>query len=293
MSSSRVLQLSDLHLNARREPTYGVDADRSLRLVLEACAHVDDLAAVVVTGDIADDGSTAAYDRARETLLAFTTERGARLVCCVGNHDDRRSFAGALGSGHFDVDGRDCGVAGDPDERICAVSTGAGVRVVTLDSLVPGKWYGSLGAEQLGWLDRVLADGTPTVVAMHHPPIDIGVEIQRRVGLQDRDALAAIVRPGTVNAILCGHFHQQIAGLVSGVPTWVTPGVFTRIDHLSGPTGTELATAGGGATLVDLTDPDAPRFATIAAADEHAGSPAYEVTLRQLETDLDTFGIPR
>jgi hypothetical protein len=35
--------------------------------------------------------------------------------------------------------------------------------------------------------------------------------------------------------VLCGHFHQQITGQLSGVPTWVTPGVYTRIDHLTEP----------------------------------------------------------
>ncbi len=295
MTRARLLHLSDLHLNADREHRYGVDADRALRLVLEACAHVEHLAAVVVTGDVADDGSVAAYERARDALLDFTTTRGAGLVFCVGNHDDRTAFAKVLGSGHFDSAGRDCGQPAGLPDRAVAVSTMSGIRIIGLDSLVPGKWYGSLGPEQLDWLDRALTvdRDARTVLAFHHPPIDVGVEIQQRVRLHDRDELAATVGPDRVDAILCGHFHQQIAGSVNGVRTWATPGVFTRIDHLTAAAGTERAYAGGGATLVDVGAPGGPVFATLTAADPNAGEIAYETTITEIEEYLAVYGIPR
>jgi 3',5'-cyclic-AMP phosphodiesterase len=288
---SRVLHLSDLHLNARCELRYGVDADLALGEVLESCASLGELAAVIVTGDVADDGSEAAYNRARDVLLNFARTRGAHLVFCVGNHDDRDAFTRSLGSGHIDADGNDCGIATGPAGRVCAVSEADEVRIVTLDSLVPGRWYGYLGAEQLRWVAAVLTSEQPAILAFHHPPIDLGVEIQERVGLDDRDGLAAVVRPSLVTAILCGHFHQQIAGSVNGVPTWVTPGVFTRIDHLTGLPGSERAFAGGSATLLDITEPARPVFATIPVPDPGSRL-AYETDLESIEGDLRAFGIP-
>lgn len=288
----RVLHLSDLHLNARGEPRYGVDADRALGAVLESCGSLGELAAVIVTGDVADDGSEAAYSRARELLLDFAGARRARLVLCVGNHDDRDAFTRSLGSGHIGADGNDCAVTVGPAGRVCAVSEAGGVRIVTLDSLVPGKWYGHLGTGQLRWAAAVLTSQQPSILAFHHPPVDLGVEIQQRVGLDDRDALAAVVGPSLVTAILCGHFHQQIAGSVNGVPAWVTPGVFTRIDHLTGPPGSEQAFAGGSATLVDLTQPARPVFATIPVPDRDSRL-AYQTDLQSLEPDLQAFGIRR
>jgi 3',5'-cyclic-AMP phosphodiesterase len=74
----RVLHLSDLHLNAHGELRYGVDADLALGAVLESCASLGELAAVIVTGDVADDGSEAAYSRARDVLLDF-----ARTVLAI------------------------------------------------------------------------------------------------------------------------------------------------------------------------------------------------------------------
>jgi 3',5'-cyclic AMP phosphodiesterase CpdA len=287
----RVLHLSDLHLNASGELRYGVDADLALGAVLESCASLGELAAVIVTGDVADDGSEAAYNRARDVLLDFARTRRARLVFCVGNHDDRDAFTRSFGSGHIDADGNDCGVTAGPAGRVCAVSEAGGVRIVTLDSLVPGRWYGHLGTEQLRWVAAVLTSEQPAILAFHHPPIDLAVEIQQRVGLDDRDRLAAVVGPSLVSAILCGHFHQQIAGSVNGVPTWVTPGVFTRIDHLTGVPGSERAYAGGSATLLDITEPTRPVFATIPMPGPGSRL-AYETDLESIEGDLRAFGIP-
>jgi len=287
----RVLHLSDLHLNASGELRYGVDADLALGAVLESCASLGELAAVIVTGDVADDGSEAAYNRARDVLLDFARARRARLVFCVGNHDDRDAFTRSFGSGHIDADGNDCGLTSGPAGRVCAVSEAGGVRIVTLDSLVPGRWYGHLGTEQLRWVAAVLTSEHPAILAFHHPPIDLAVEIQQRVGLEDRDRLAAVVGPSLVTAILCGHFHQQIAGSVNGVPTWVTPGVFTRIDHLTGVPGSERAYAGGSATLLDITEPARPVFATIPMPGPGSRL-AYETDLESIEGDLRAFGIP-
>ena len=289
----RLLHLSDLHLSSSRGVDEGVDPDRSLALVLDACAHLDGLSAVVVTGDIADDGSTQAYQRAHAALLDFARERGAHLVMSTGNHDDRSTFTEVLGHGHFGPDGRASGQAG-PRGRICASTTLAGLRIVTLDSLVPGKWFGLLGTEQLDWLRGLLEaePDLPTVIGFHHPPITLDVEIQRRVRLEDRDGFGSTLQHGKPVAVLCGHFHQQISGQLAGVPTWVTPGVYTRIDHLSGPSGTERAMAGGSATLVDLTTPSRPAFATLTANDPDLGREVYVTTLAELHEDLGKYGIP-
>ncbi|MGL5852903.1 MAG: metallophosphoesterase, partial [Phycicoccus sp.] len=99
---SRFLHVSDLHLNDQRETRHGVDADRSLDLVLAACAQIPGLDGIIVTGDIADDGSVAAYHRAYARLLRFAATHGVPLHCAVGNHDDRETFGRVFGSGHLD-----------------------------------------------------------------------------------------------------------------------------------------------------------------------------------------------
>ena len=51
------------------------------------------------------------------------------------------------------------------------------VRLVMLDTLVPGARHGELRDDQLAWLDRTLAavPDKPTMIGMHHPPFACGI----------------------------------------------------------------------------------------------------------------------
>lgn len=292
----RILHLSDTHLGRTDGPDIpgadgadganGADGTAALRLLLAEAAHLDGLDAVVVTGDVADDGSRAAYERVRELLGGYAQERGAQLFFAVGNHDERAAFAEVLGSGHGAPDAVYPGQAG---ER-AAVSTVAGWRLVTLDSLVPGKGYGLLGPGQLGWLREVLADPAPqgTVLAFHHPPIGWDVEVQRVLGLQDTAELADAIRGTDVHLVLCGHFHLQLLGRLEQAAVWVTPGVLSRIDLTARP-GTERAVHGPSASLIDLGGPHSPLIHTLHARHPRMGATVYEADeekLRQVLTDL-------
>lgn len=166
-----------------------------------------------------------------------------------------RSWGPATGTGHRDTDDREVGSPATA-EACAATSEVSGVRVVTLDSLVPGAVSGRIGAEQLGWLREVLARPAPagTVVALHHPPISVSPE-WAAASLQDAVELADVLRGSDVHAVLCGHVHAQISGFLVGVPVWVGPGVITRID-LTAPRGLVRAVRGAAAmswTSADLT----------------------------------------
>src|SRR5207249_4393872 len=91
--SGRVLvgQLSDTHLLA--DPSawvWGHNPAENLASVLDVLPPVD---AIVVTGDIAEDGSIDAY-RLADTL---TAGRAARRYFIAGNHDDRDAMCAVLG----------------------------------------------------------------------------------------------------------------------------------------------------------------------------------------------------
>jgi 3',5'-cyclic AMP phosphodiesterase CpdA len=86
----------------------------------------------------------------RDRVGRFAADSGIPHVYTTGNHDLRPGFTAALGTGHLDARGTDVGrlLPGLDDER-AAVSTVGGLRVVTLDSLVPGHAYGAVGTAQL------------------------------------------------------------------------------------------------------------------------------------------------
>ena len=97
----RILHLSDTHIQGVAGPDRrGVDPTASLRLMLAELRHQRDVDAVVVTGDLADDGSVAAYAIVRELVGDFARSLGAPVFYTTGNHDERSAFTKVLGVGH-------------------------------------------------------------------------------------------------------------------------------------------------------------------------------------------------
>lgn len=285
----RILHLSDTHINHAGAPNrHGVDTTGSLRRMLTDVRHLEGLGAVVVSGDLADSGAPEEYAVVRDLVGAFARERDIPVFCTTGNHDERGAFAKALGSGHLDPAGRDRADSrlSSPDGELAASSLVDGHRIVTLDSLVPGKVYGYLGAAQLDWLRDLLRTPAPhgTTVVLHHPPVALDNALQRALGLGNPADLADAVRGSDVRLILCGHFHVQLMGFLESVPVWVTPGVYNRID-LTGPPGTGRAVRGASATLVDLGSPHGPLLHTLHARDPRAGETVSELDEAQI-TDV-------
>ncbi len=290
----RILHLSDTHVRrATGVDGRGVDARASLRRILRDCAEVPGLDALVVTGDVADDGSREAYADVRNLVGAFARERGIPAILSTGNHDERHAFTEVLGCGHLETAGTVR--LESADEERAAASLVGGYRIVTLDSLVPGKGYGRISAAQLDWLRDVLAEPAPagTVLAFHHPPIAVaGVEVQRALGLRNPHELAETIRDSDVRVMLCGHFHLQLFGMLESVPVWVTPGVVNRVDLTATP-GTERTIKGASATLVELGGPSSPLFHTLHARDPQIGETVHEADAEEMAAVIAELGPDR
>lgn len=275
---TRILHLSDTHVSATGIDMDGVDAIASLERLLVDVRRVPGLDLVVVSGDIADDGSVAGHAAVRDRVGAFAAERGIPHVYGIGNHDDRAAFRSALGSGHLGADGADLGSLLDKDaESRAAYSMADGLRIITLDSLVPGRAYGVIDARQLACLAEVLPTpaGRGTVLVFHHPPLRLGaIRNVERVALRNIADLDRVVRGSDVRAILTGHLHFQASGYLGGVPVWVTPGVVTRADTTA-PPHLVRGVLGAGASVVDLGDPASPTFHVLHARDPRAGEEVY------------------
>lgn len=275
---TRILHLSDTHVSETGIDMDGVDAIAALERMLADVGHVPDLDLVLVSGDIADDGSVAGCAAVRDRIGAFAATRGIPHVYTTGNHDDRAAFRNALGSGHLGPDGTDRGQLLDERADICAATSSVdGLRIITLDSLVPGHTHGVLGNDQLARLMELLA--TPgergTVLALHHPPLRLpAVPYVERVVLQNIADLADVVRGTDVRAVLTGHLHFQVSGFLGDVPVWVTPGVVTRIDTTA-PPHLVRGVLGAGATIVDLREATAPTFQVLLARDPRSGEEVY------------------
>jgi len=174
--------------------------------------------AIVFTGDLTDLGEEDAYVRLRDIVTPVVDRLGAQLVWCMGNHDERAPYARVL----FGEDVRGDGSAGiAPQDRVYEVN---GLRIVALDSSVPGYDHGELDREQLDWLREVLVAPAPhgTILALHHPPIPSPLDpLMEIIELDEQDAFAEVVRGTDVRAVLAGHLHFSTHSTFAGVPVSV------------------------------------------------------------------------
>ncbi|MFV0525497.1 MAG: phosphodiesterase [Acidimicrobiales bacterium] len=131
------------------------------------------------------------------------------ILVLPGNHDDRASLKAT-----FDQPWQETG-----DDHISwAVDLGP-VRLIGLDTIVPGRPGGRFDAEREEWLTATLAEAPdrPTLVAMHHPPFVSGLDVMDGMGLKGIEAFAAVIAANPqVERILCGHLHRPITTTVGG-----------------------------------------------------------------------------
>jgi 3',5'-cyclic AMP phosphodiesterase CpdA len=165
-------------------------------------------AAVLVTGDIANSGDPREHALALD-LLAPLPMPVHRLA---GNHDlfeERTRFA---------VDAR-------------------GVRIVACDTSIAGRDDGTL---EVDWLAERLAEDrdTPTIVAMHHPPLLTGLAWLDEIGLpaNERAALGELLAAApNVKRVVAGHVHRVIHDTLGGcgVITCASTNIQSGLDFIA------------------------------------------------------------
>jgi len=217
-----VAHVSDTHLLAGEARQYGViDTVERFGRALERLGRIDPQPqALVFTGDLADLGEPDAYRQLRAMVEPLAAGIGAQVVWCMGNHDERSAYSRELFGAESD----------QPQDRVYDV---AGLRIVSLDTSVPGWHHGELGDAQLGWLRDVLA--TPaahgTILALHHPPIPSPlVPAAEIIELRETARLADVVRGSDVRAILGGHYHFTSHSTFAGVPVSVAAATCYTVD---------------------------------------------------------------
>jgi Icc protein len=196
-------QLSDPHIGATWAT--GDPTARWLAAVETVARLPNPPDAVLVSGDLADHGADAEYSIVKSALDRL----GVPAYVLPGNHDDRARLRE-----HFQL-------PGEPTAPVHYSAEISALRLVVLDSTVPGHDSGALDSEQLAWLDAELsvAPGEVTLIAMHHPPFVTGVPAWDAIGLapSDRQALAEVVaRHPQVSRILAGHVHRAITAELAG-----------------------------------------------------------------------------
>lgn len=213
-ASHVIIHVSDPHFLAGGSRLGGrYDVESNFARTLDAIRNVHPHpAAIVITGDLADLGEPDAYRRLRTAVEPVASELGAPVVWVAGNHDERP----ALREGLLDQE--------PSQDPITGVWDLDGLRLIALDTSVPGWHHGDLDDGQLAWLADVLREPAPhgTLLAMHHPPLPSHVPLFDILELRHQDELAEVIRGSDVRGILAGHLHYSAHGTFAGVPVSVS-----------------------------------------------------------------------
>ena len=209
-----IVHISDTHFLAGGALLYGsVGTDENLRQALGQLERSGIRPeALVFTGDLADLGEPDAYRRLRAIVEPAAARLGAEVIWVMGNHDERLQYS----SGLFDIEATEA-----PQDRVHDLG---GLRIIALDTTVPGFHHGELTDAQLDWLADVLAVPAPhgTIIAVHHPPVPTPLLwAMEMLELEAQDRFAAVVAGTDVRAILGGHLHFSTHSTFAGVPVSV------------------------------------------------------------------------
>ena len=217
-----LVHLSDTHLLAGNVELGGrYDTEANLRRTMERVSELGIVPdALVFTGDLTDLGEADAYARLRAVVEPLAREWGCPIAWVAGNHDERP----ALRSGLLGLAPTEEPVLGEWDL--------GGLRLLAIDTSVPGWHHGDLDDAQLDWLRSRLAVPAPlgTILALHHPPLPSHVPLFGILELQRQDRLAEVIEGSDVRAILAGHLHYSTSGTFAGVPVSVAAATCYTMD---------------------------------------------------------------
>ena len=206
-----IAQVTDIHIGFDRDHTDEPNL-RRFRAVLDRLKHGPnrpDL--LLLTGDLTEHGDAASYAIVAEAIASCPFP----VWPLLGNHDDRAAFGATfpqvLPSGGF----------------FHYVIEGTHLRILMLDTIEPGRHGGAFCDTRVDWLRSELAahPATPTIIAMHHPPIISGIDWMDSSANDPWFARFADAIGGhsQISAILCGHLHRPIMTGFQGIPLLVCP----------------------------------------------------------------------
>jgi hypothetical protein len=213
--------VSDLHIEGDMEDS---GSKKVAALLAEAAARTPTPELIAVTGDLTesmveplDTGEGSPLD----TLAKLFEQSLVPVEATLGNHD-------YYTPGDFiytpvpDSQAREAAfeeMLGVPPWH---VSVYGGMKFIFLNSIQGSIWKdsiglnGSMGQEQLEWLEETLADGTRAVLFLHHPP-----SIVLEEGESNLESIIE-AHADTILAVFVGHIHVWARSEIAGVPIYLT-----------------------------------------------------------------------
>ena len=211
----RVIQLTDIHLTgAVGSELYGVDTALSLQKVIDAIKDLPKQAdVVIITGDLAEDGSKTTYRRLRDLLKSLDIP----VYVLPGNHDSNVEMISVLNSGQFHY-----------TDRMHMQDWG----FVFVNSQVAEYSHGFIRSEELDRLERNISafNDVPVLVALHHTPSNVCPSFDCQ--LENASQFNAVLsKYPNVRAVIAGHTHIASEIHMDGYCQFNSPSTFAYATH--------------------------------------------------------------
>lgn len=213
--SVHLVQITDTHLNEPEDGhLLGMQTLHSLNCVLDRVRMEQNrIDALLVTGDLSQDGSIQSYQHLQKALNDFSCPS----FWLEGNHDNPTNLAEVdAGNHHL--------------ERVIRTRHW---QIIMLNSQVVGKVYGRLDEQQLELLDSALSEQPQlhTLVCFHHHPVDMECDWIDGIGIRNADDLWQVIeRHNNVRAMLWGHVHQSSDRMRGDVRLLSTPSTCVQFE---------------------------------------------------------------
>lgn len=215
----RILHLSDIHYRIHYpivQTGYGKifqNMTSPLDLLAFCRAHLQeeakDIDAVLISGDLTEDGSAEDYRELKRTLEEYFPE--TPIIAALGNHDCKAAFyEGWLN--------QNC------TEAYRHVVKLPELQVIVLDNAEPEIYpNGRITEEDCSWLESRLeeAEKQPVLLMMHHQILNS--DVVQPCSYPPR--FEKIVEKENIIGICCGHTHHYCKGMIANKPYYIASGM--------------------------------------------------------------------
>lgn len=195
----KLVHISDIHLVENGNVIWGTDTKLHFDRAIDKINSIKDIDAIFVSGDLADDGSLWAYQYIDEAFKSLRIP----TYCCPGNHDNIEFMLN--------------------DFKPSFIETREHVTIKDWDfylfnTAVKGMARGFLTEEKLKSIKEIISStNRPIGFIFHHPPIEPGGWLNRRL-LEDRDNFNSLISNcPNVKLVLFGHIHYHLKQTINKV----------------------------------------------------------------------------
>lgn len=216
-----IAQITDMHIRPSGKKAYGVvDTEAMLRAAVSSLlAETRQPDLVIASGDLTDCGLVEEYELLRDILKPLPMP----VYLIPGNHDRRDHLRTAFaGDGYLPSHG----------EFLHYTVEDWPLRLIALDTVVPGKGHGEMDVPRLAWLKARLDEqpDRPTLIFMHHPPFPTGLQHMDSINCRNAEAMAELLRGrGNIERVVTGHHHRSIQIRWAGTIGSVAPSVAHQV----------------------------------------------------------------